>query len=74
MKFSEVELPSNRRFGFFFSFVFVVVAAYFYSSANISWAYVFTGAASIFLFVTVVKSDALLPLTSSGCVLGFYLA
>ena len=62
MKFSEIELPSNRKFGFFFTFVFAVAASYFYYSANVSWAYIFIAAASIFLLVTLVKSDALLPL------------
>lgn len=62
MKFSEIELPSNRKFGLFFTLVFTVVAAYFYYSANISWAYVFIGAASIFLLVTLINSDLLLPL------------
>ena len=62
MKFSEIELPPNRKFGFFFTFVFAVVAAYFYYSANVSRAYIFFGAASIFLLVTLIKSDALLPL------------
>ena len=62
MKFSEIELPSNRKFGFFFTFVFAVVATYFYYSANVTWAYGFITAALIFLLVTLVKSDALLPL------------
>ena len=62
MKFSEIELPSNRKFGFFFTFVFAVAASYFYYSANVSWAYIFIAAASVFLLVTLVKSDALLPL------------
>ena len=62
MKFSEIELPSNRKFGFFFTFIFAVAAVYFYYSANVSWAYVFIAAASIFLLVTLIKSDALLPL------------
>ena len=62
MKFSEIELPSNRKFGLFFTFVFVVAAAYFYYSANLSWAYVFIAAASVFLFITLINSDALLPL------------
>ena len=62
MKFSEIELPSNRKFGFFFTFVFSVVAAYFYYSADVSWAYVFIAAASIFLLITLIKNDALLPL------------
>ena len=62
MKFSEIELPSNRKFGFFFTFVFVMVAVYFHYSANVSWAYVFIAMAMIFLLVTLIKSDALLPL------------
>ena len=61
MKLSEIELPSNRKFGFFFTFVFALVAAYFYYSANVSWAYVFIATASIFLLITLIKSDALLP-------------
>ena len=62
MKFSEIELPSNRKFGFFFTFVFAVAAAYFYYSTNVSWAYVFIVTALIFLLITLIKSDALLPL------------
>ena len=62
MKFSEIELPSNRKFGFFFTFVFVMVAAYFHYSANVGWAYVFIAMAMIFLLVTLINSDALLPL------------
>ena len=62
MKFSEIELPSNRKFGFFFTFAFAATAAYFYYSANVSWAYFFIGASSLFLLVTLLKSDSLLPL------------
>jgi hypothetical protein len=61
MKFSEIELPSNRKFGFFFTFVFTA-AAYFFYSTNVTWAYVFIAAALAFLLVTLIKSDALLPL------------
>ena len=62
MKLSDVELPSNRKFGFFFTFIFAVAAVYFYHSANLSWAYVFVAAALAFLLVSLTKSDALLPL------------
>ena len=62
MHFSEVELPSNRKFGLFFTFVFAVAAAYFYYTANVVWTYVFIAAALIFLLVTLIKSDALLSL------------
>ena len=62
MRFSEIELPSNRKFGFSFTFVFAAAAAYFYYSANVSWAYIFIATASIFLVISLIKSDALLPL------------
>ena len=62
MNFSEVKLPSNRKFGFFFTFVFVLTAAYFYSATNFSLAYIFSAASLIFLFLTLVKDDILLPL------------
>ena len=31
MKFSQLELPSNRKFGFFFTFIFSILAVYFYN-------------------------------------------
>ena len=62
MKFSEMELPSNRKFGLFFTIVFVVVSVYFFYSTKVMWAYAFTLASLIFLVITFVKSDALLPL------------
>ena len=62
MKFSEIELPSNRKFGFFFTFIFLGLASYFYYSDSITWTYVFIAATLAFLIITLVKSDALLPL------------
>ena len=62
MKFSEVELPSNRKFGFFFTLVFAIAAAYFFEAVKMTWAYAFIAAALVFLIVTLVKSDALLLL------------
>jgi energy-coupling factor transporter transmembrane protein EcfT len=73
MKFSEIILPSNRKFGFFFTFVFALAAAYFYYSANVSWAYLFIATALIFLLVTIIKSDALLPLNRLWMRFGFLL-
>jgi len=62
MKFSEVELPSNKKFGFFFTVVFVITAGYFYSNDSLTWAYIFAQAAAAFLGITFVKADFLLPL------------
>ena len=73
MKSLEIELPSNRKFGFFFTFVFVVVAAYFFYSTKVMWAYAFTLVSLIFLVITLVKSDALLPLNKLWIRFGFLL-
>jgi hypothetical protein len=62
MNFSEIKLPSNKKFGLFFTFVFSIAAAYFYISNDFSWAYAFGTASLIFLFFTAVKDDILLPL------------
>ena len=62
LKFSEVELPSNRKFGFFFTFVFALGAGYFFNSAYLTLVYAFCASALLFFIVTCVKSDALLPL------------
>lgn len=54
-------------------FVFAVVAAYFYCSDNSTLAYVFVAAAMIFLLVTLIKNDALLPLNKLWMRLGLLL-
>lgn len=74
MKISENNIPSNRKFGFFFAFIFAVVAAFLYYYANVNGSYVFIGAASIFLLVTLINSDALLPLNKLWMQFGLLLS
>ena len=62
MNIDKLDLPSNRKFGFFFTFVFALAAAFFYYSTNVIWVYVFIAIALIFLLITLIKSDVLLPL------------
>ena len=62
MKFSEVEHPSNRKFGFFFTLVFAFAAAYSYVNGSLTWVYSFSAAAVMFFVVTIVKAEILLPL------------
>ena len=61
MKFSEIELPSNRKFGFFFTFVFAVAAAISITQQCNLGICIYCSS-MIFLLVTLIKSDALLPL------------
>lgn len=62
MNFSNVELPSNRKFGFFFTAVFALVGTYFFSEGSSTLTYLLWGLATIFLLVTILKAELLLPL------------
>ena len=62
MKFSNIKLPSNKKFGFFFTFVFGLLAVYFYTKELISWSYIMLLASAVFLFFSVTKAEILLPL------------
>ena len=73
MKFYEIKLPSNRKFGFFFTFIFALAAVCFSLSTNIAWTYAFTVVSLIFFVITLVKSEALLPLNKLWMRLGVLL-
>ena len=62
MNLSEIEIPTNRKFGFFFSGVFFSASAYFYIGENLTVAYSLAALSIVFLAITIVRADALLPL------------
>jgi hypothetical protein len=62
MNIAEIELPSNRNFGFFFTAVFFTAAVYFHYEANSLFAYGCFIISVLFLVITLVKADILLPL------------
>jgi len=74
MKFSELELPSNRKFGFFFTFIFIIAAVYFYNSASMLLACTLAIASAILLGVTLVNADILLPINKLWMRFGFLLS
>ena len=73
MKFSEIELPSNKKFGFFFTLIFAAVSAYFYNSENMILSFVFVVVSFIFLVITVMRAALLLPLNKLWMQFGFWL-
>ena len=73
MKFSEIELPSNKKFGFFFTLIFAAVSAYFYNSENMILSFVFVVVSFIFLVITVMRAALLLPLNKLWMQFGFLL-
>ena len=62
MKFSEVKLPSNRKFGLFFTAIFLLSFFYSYYVDSEVMIYIFGILCGIFLIVTIIHADALLPL------------
>ena len=78
MNLTDTELPSNRKFGFFFTSVFALTSAYFFHEASIILAYIFCVVATMFLAVTILKTDALLPLNRLwmrfGLLLGIFIS
>jgi len=62
MNFNQVKLPSNRKFGFFFTAVFLIASFYSYYVNSELIFYTLSTIGGIFLIVTIINADALLPL------------
>jgi hypothetical protein len=62
MNLSEIELPSNRKFGFFFTAVFFIAAGYFWQKETTTTAYTFAAFSVLFFAIALIKADVLLPL------------
>lgn len=73
MGFSEVQFPSNRKFGFFVSFVVIVVAAYFWWKGAMQLSIVLGVAGVVFALITILKDELLLPLNKLWMRLGLLL-
>lgn len=73
MKFSDIELPSNKKFGFFFTFVFAILAFYFLFIDSMLWAQALAILAVLFLLISVIIPRALLPLNRLWMRLGLLL-
>ncbi|MDB9872194.1 SxtJ family membrane protein [Alphaproteobacteria bacterium] len=73
MKIPELELPSNRKFGFFFSIVFFIFATYFLYRQSQTIAYSLFFIAILFIVISFFKSDLLLPLNKLWMRFGFIL-
>ena len=61
-KLPKVQLPTNRKFGFFFAGVFALAGGYFLKESSIVAACMFLVLAVSFFLVAVIKADLLLPL------------
>lgn len=73
MKISELRLPSNKKFGFFFSIVFLIGAFYFFLSSNNILGITLSLLSLIFFFITIINPNLLLPLNKLWMKFGFLL-
>ena len=58
----KIILPSNYKFGIFFSFIFFAAFIYFFYFSSNFWHYVFGFLCIIFFLITVINAEILLPL------------
>ena len=70
----NIVLPSNQKFGYFFTFIFLIASIYFYFRENNMAFYVLGKCSIVFFLVTFFKAEILKPLNrlwmSFGLVLG----
>ena len=62
MKPPEIKLPSNHKFGFFFSTIFLLASLYSYYIDIEIMAYVLGTLCGTFLVITIINAKILLPL------------
>jgi len=62
MNFSDVELPSNRKFGLTFTALLSLLGTYFWFRQSIDFAFIAFGVGLGFLLVTSWKAELLTPI------------
>jgi hypothetical protein len=73
MNISKAELPSNKKFGFFFSFIFLLCATYFFYNNQQSATMIFSSLALILICTSILRAELLLPLNRLWMGLGMIL-
>ena len=73
MKFTEIELPSNRRFGVFFAIVFLTVGIYLFFIDLLIYSYSLIAISGISFLVALLRAELLLPLNKVWMRFGFLL-
>tara|TARA_B110000027_G_C15941840_1_gene221649 strand:+ start:53 stop:466 length:414 start_codon:yes stop_codon:yes gene_type:complete len=73
MNISDIKLPSNQKFGFFFTIIFLATGIYFYLENNFVITCVLTSLSIFFFVITLLKADLLLPLNKFWMRIGLLL-
>lgn len=70
--FNLDSLPSNKKFGWFFSFIFIILSIFFFTK-NISFAYFTLTISALFILITTFNCKLLSPLNILWFKLGLFL-
>ena len=70
---NQIILPTNQKFGSFFTFVFLASGLYFFFESKIILAYCFTFLAFTLSVITILKPECLLPFNRLWMGLGLLL-
>ena len=70
---NKKKLPSNKKFGFFFTFIFFVAACYFFLTNRVLISYAFLVFSVFLLLITFINENVLLPLNKAWMKFGLML-
>jgi magnesium-transporting ATPase (P-type) len=73
MKFESINLPSNRKFGFFFSAILIIFGTYFFYKDWYFFMYSFYFISLIFFITALFKDKLLLPFNKAWMKFGLFL-
>ena len=71
MKFSELKIPSNKKFGLFFTIVFILLAIYFLINSNFFYFILFIIISLLLFIVTLIFPNWLTPFNYFWMFLGY---
>ena len=58
----NIKLPSNQKFGYFFTLVFIIISIYFYFKEISTLFYIFAIISIVFFLITSFRANILKPL------------
>ena len=73
MKIKNIEYPSNKKFGLFFSIVFLLIAWFLFEGSLNLYIYVCIGISTLFFLATIICPNILLPLNKAWMAFGLIL-
>lgn len=73
MKFSEIQLPSNKKFGITFSIIFLIISIYSFYKINLTFTIIALSISIIFLLLSFLMPKILFPINKGWMYFGYLL-